>query len=61
MSAERVYFKGTKYETRVDVGHCTGKCRLHGKLFSVMCIDKTAEVVSVRLTVIQSATGTYTC
>ena len=33
MSAEQVYFMGTKYETRVDVGRCFGRCRLKGKLF----------------------------
>ena len=32
MSSEQVFFRGTKYETRVDVGQCIGKCRSRGKL-----------------------------
>lgn len=31
ISSEQVFFKGTKFETRVDVGQCIGRCRLHGK------------------------------
>ena len=30
MSSEQVFFKGTKFETIVDVGQCNGECRLHG-------------------------------
>ena len=30
-SAEQVHFRGTKYEARVDVGQCVGKCRVHGE------------------------------
>ena len=29
-SAEHVHFRGTKYETRVDVGQCI-RCRMHGE------------------------------
>ena len=31
MSAEHVHFRGTKYETRVDVGQCIRRCRVHGE------------------------------
>ena len=30
VSAEHVHFRGTKYETRVDVGQCI-RCRVHGE------------------------------
>lgn len=31
MSSEQVFFKGTKFETKIDVGQCKGKCRSRGK------------------------------
>ena len=31
LSAEHVHFRGTKYETRVDVGQCIRRCRVHGE------------------------------
>ena len=31
VSAEHVHFRGTKNETRVDVGHCIRRCRVHGE------------------------------
>ena len=31
VSAEHVHFWGTKYETRVDVGQCIRRCRVHGE------------------------------
>lgn len=31
MSSEQVFFKGTKFETIIDVGQCKGKCRSRGK------------------------------
>ena len=31
VSAEHVHFRGTKYETRVDVGQCIRRCRVHGE------------------------------
>ena len=31
VSAEHVHFRGTKYETRVDVAQCIRRCRVHGE------------------------------
>lgn len=31
MPSEQVFFRWTKFETRVDVGQCIGKCLSHGK------------------------------
>ena len=31
VSAEHEHFRGTKYETRVDVGQCIRRCRVHGE------------------------------
>ncbi|XP_073249999.1 uncharacterized protein [Porites lutea] len=30
VSAEHEHFRGTKYETRVDIGQCIRRCRVHG-------------------------------
>ncbi|KAL9952906.1 hypothetical protein ACROYT_G040235 [Oculina patagonica] len=46
MSNEQVFFKGTKFETRVDVGQCIGKCRSHSSR-EVECRPTSFKTVTV--------------
>ncbi|KAJ7384768.1 hypothetical protein OS493_020360 [Desmophyllum pertusum] len=46
MSSEQVFFRGTKYETRVDVGQCIGKCRSRGPR-EVECKPTSSKTVTV--------------
>ena len=36
VSAENVHFRGTKYETRVDVGQCIRRCRVHDESWMML-------------------------
>ncbi|XP_020607065.1 uncharacterized protein LOC110045776 [Orbicella faveolata] len=46
ISSQQVFFNETKFETRVDVGQCIGKCRLHGSR-EIECKPTSLKTVTV--------------
>ncbi|XP_027042993.1 uncharacterized protein LOC113670981 [Pocillopora damicornis] len=44
--SEQVFFRGTKFETRVDVGQCVGKCLSHGAR-DVKCRSTSSKTVTI--------------